>query len=411
MFSIIDSVARKVYGEFGPIQLLILQPTPYCNLACKYCYLSTKDDSRKMTSEVIDSTLTRILESPFSLLRSNRFTVVWHAGEPLVAGIDFYKDAILRIRKAIPEHIEVEHSIQTNATLIDAKWAQFIKENNIKVGVSVDGPDFIHNENRLTRSGRGSHNLTQRGMNFLREAGVEFHTISVLTKKSLDHVEEMFNYFQDQQIHMVCFNVEEQEGVHKSSSLDSQSNEKLKNFLSRFYDLTKNSKFKMTVREIQSAERAIAGWNTLRELIPSLGQETHPFSILNVDIEGNFSTFSPELLGQTLNTGEKFVFGNVFKNSLEESSQTPFFKKILKEIRKGTSSCKNECEYYGLCGGGSPSNKYHENKSFNSTQTNFCVQHKITPVDVVLKKLEESHSRIELDGCYGTITTSSTATN
>src|SRR5882724_5810982 len=71
----------------GALQLLILQPTPFCNINCDYCYLPDRDSTARMSTTVLSATLDRVFESGVA---ANDFTVVWHAGEPLVVGVDYF---------------------------------------------------------------------------------------------------------------------------------------------------------------------------------------------------------------------------------------------------------------------------------------------------------------------------------
>ena len=108
-------------------------------------------------------------------------SVVWHAGEPMVLPIEFYRDAFRTIDALKPAELPVAHSFQTNGTLIDEAWCDFFAEEHVNVGVSIDGPKRLHDRNRLTRSGRGTFDKTIAGIRLLRRHGVPFHVISVLS--------------------------------------------------------------------------------------------------------------------------------------------------------------------------------------------------------------------------------------
>ena len=103
----------------------------------------------------------------------------------MVLPIDFYRRAFALIDTLKPAGLMVTHSFQTNGTLIDDAWCEFIAEAHLGVGVSVDGPQRLHDRNRVTRSGRGTFDKTIAGIRRLKRHGVPFHVISVLTKESL----------------------------------------------------------------------------------------------------------------------------------------------------------------------------------------------------------------------------------
>src|SRR5438132_13119431 len=85
---------RGAHFARGGLQLLILQPTPFCNIDCDYCYLPDRDSKARMSPEVLRAAIDRVFESG---LAGEGFTVVWHAGEPLVLGTEWYDEAIAAI--------------------------------------------------------------------------------------------------------------------------------------------------------------------------------------------------------------------------------------------------------------------------------------------------------------------------
>lgn len=378
----------------GPVDLLIFQPTPYCNLACRYCYLTEADKNTKgtMPMEIIEATFDQLRKSKLNLLSEKRITVVWHAGEPLVAGIPFYRSAFDLIKKLTADlDITITHSLQTNGTLINEEWIQLFKEYDVKVGISVDGPEHLHNINRITKSGRGSFHLTHRGMELLNKAQFPFHTISVLTKESLKHPEEMFAFFQSSGSYRACFNIEEAEGANEKSSLEgSQQDEDIvRQFYTKYLELQRTTENPVRVREFNSAANSILGWNKLRMFLDSAAQELHPLSIFTIAMNGDYATFSPEMIGTNMEGYGKMVFGNVKTDNIDDLPSNPVFQKVWKDIREGTKQCRLNCQYYSLCGGGAPSNKFHEHKTFAATETSYCRLHKQLPVDLVLKELTD----------------------
>jgi uncharacterized protein len=104
--------------------------------------------------------------------------------------------------------------------------------------------------------------------------------------------------------------------------------------------------------------------------------------------EGNFTTYSPELLGLSSSHYGDFAIGNVNTNSLAAAISSDKFQSMSSDIERGLSKCRNTCEYYGLCGGGAPVNKYFENGSFDSTETMFCRLNRKAIIDVIVAKLQ-----------------------
>jgi len=100
----------------GVLELLVVQATPFCNVDCSYCYLPDRSSKAKMSDATLQRLFNGLLSSP---LPSNDLTILWHAGEPLVPGVDYYQRAITVIQEANRRGIQISHSFQTNGTLID----------------------------------------------------------------------------------------------------------------------------------------------------------------------------------------------------------------------------------------------------------------------------------------------------
>ncbi|MFN9659694.1 MAG: radical SAM protein, partial [Cyanobacteriota bacterium] len=205
----------------GPLELLVVQATPYCNLDCDYCYLPDRHDRRRLDPALLDPILDTVLSSPFV---SGDFTLLWHAGEPLMLPPAFYDAASHRVAAALARHgrgdLRITQAIQTNATVIDERWCDCFVRNGIQVGVSVDGPAFLHDAHRRTRTGLGSHAATMRGIGQLRRHGIPFQVITVLTAAALDHADALFHFYLENGIVDGGFNMEETDGANALSSLD-----------------------------------------------------------------------------------------------------------------------------------------------------------------------------------------------
>ncbi len=369
----------------GPLELLVLQPTPFCNLDCSYCYLPDRDSKRRMS----DATLNRVFQFVFSSgIVEQGFTVVWHAGEPMVLPTSYYQRAIEIVAAHNPGGLQVRHSFQTNGVLIDDGWCDFFKAHHVNVGVSVDGPAFIHDRNRKTRKGAATHQRVMAGIRKLQSNSVPFHVISVLTGESLDYADELYDFYVENEIREVAFNIEEIEGPHAASTLDAAGVEsRFRRFIGRFFDLVARDESIISVREFDSMVPMILGANCDGNDFPPT-QENAPCAILSIDCEGNFTSYSPELLGLKSSHYGDFAIGNVNTDTLASAINSEKFQRMSSDIARGLSKCRETCEYYSLCGGGAPVNKYFENGSFDSTETMFCRLNRKAIVDVIVDKLQ-----------------------
>lgn len=362
-------------------ELLVLQATPFCNIDCSYCYLPARADRRRMSAAVLDAAFRAVLRSRFV---RDELTVVWHAGEPLVLPPSWYEEAFAVADRHRPAGLRLRHSFQSNGLLLDARWADFLAQSGAEIGLSLDGPAHLHDSRRRTRGGGGTHAQAMRGLALLREAGLPFHVITVLTAASLDEPDALFDFYAAHGISRVAFNVEEAEGANARSSLAGPAHEaRFRAFLRRFFARMQAAPGAIALREWERALAVIRA----RGIAPE-GQETEPLRIVSVDVAGNVSTFSPEFLGLRHPRYGDFCFGNVLSDEFETIAARALASPLASDIRAGITACERSCAWFRYCGGGSPSNKLSENGSVVSTETMFCRLVQQALLDEVLETIE-----------------------
>jgi uncharacterized protein len=372
-------------GWHQQTDLLVIQPTPFCNINCSYCYLPHREDKKRLSIEVAERIFERFLAFP--TVRGS-VTIVWHAGEPMVLPPRYYQEMFELIeRLAKPRSVSINHSFQTNATLVTDDWCDLIKKWRLKVGVSIDGPQDLHDRHRRYRDGSGSFAKAYAGLQKLIAHQIPVHMISVLTLTSLAQPERMYDFYEKSGVHTVCFNIEEKEGMNATSELaenPEQFVELYRAFLQRFFGLAVERGGRINVREFDAAFRNIAAYIKKGDYV---NYQTEPLGIVAVDTEGNLSTFSPELLGVEHPTYGSFGFGNILTDDYETLLGRIKESRLLADINAGVEKCRKECKYFLVCGGGAPANKIFENNTAASTETVFCRALQ-TDVDVVLDMIE-----------------------
>lgn len=125
-----------------------------CNLRCSYCYFQQKEGGKTCNVMMKDEILKSLIDATCS--NQNIVEFIWHGGEPLLAGIDFYRRIIEYESNWSSDEIKIFNSIQTNGTLINERWVAFFSANNFAVGISLDGPAQFHNQVRVYRDGKRS---------------------------------------------------------------------------------------------------------------------------------------------------------------------------------------------------------------------------------------------------------------
>ena len=168
-----------------------------CNLDCTYCYYLDKavqygGRNVPMPDDLLEMYIRQYIEA------NSADTVLfnWHGGEPLLMGKDFYRKA-LALQKKYADGRKIENTIQTNGTLVDEEWCDLFAENGFLVGISIDGPEDIHDAFRRTRGGGPTFRKVMDAVSMFRSAGVEFNTLSVVNSLCENRGGEVYRFLRD----------------------------------------------------------------------------------------------------------------------------------------------------------------------------------------------------------------------
>ena len=367
------------------INLLVIQPTPFCNINCSYCYLP----ARSVRDTIDDATLHALFAKVFSSgWVRERLDVVWHAGEPTVLPVAFYRHAMAIMEQYRPPGLQVSHNFQTNATLLNDAWCDLLRTPEMHMGVSIDGPQRLNDAKRLSRSGGSTFAKAVAGIRKLRAGGIPFHVITVLSRARLGAAGELQDFYVGEGIEHVGVNGEESEGDHVSGLEPGQATcERYQAFLGEFWAIASREGRIKSIREIDQMRGVVySGPWPGPQAGPRMGRNmlTEPFSILSMDYKGNLSTYSPELLGQSNSEYGNFVVGNVHTDTFADVLGSPVLARMQRDIQAGVAMCRQSCAYFHVCGGGEPVNKLSENGTFASTVTNYCRLTRMAVADLML---------------------------
>ncbi len=176
--------------------LLIKPVSAVCNLNCKYCFYKRainvfeKKDSYVMSDKVLTNMISKYLSLGF---RENGFG--WQGGEPTVAGLDFFEKVVNYQIKYGQKGQIVSNSLQTNGVLIDDNWGEFLNQYRFLVGLSLDGPEYLHDYYRVDYTNKGSFKKVMNAAEVLIKHNVAFNILTVLTELNYDKAEELYNFF------------------------------------------------------------------------------------------------------------------------------------------------------------------------------------------------------------------------
>lgn len=177
---------------------------PACNLDCGYCFYTEKEalfggGSRRMSEDVLEAyTIANCRQSPEEII------FAWQGGEPTLLGIDFFRRALaLQSRHANGKRIT--NTIQTNGTLLDDEWCTFFAENDFLVGLSLDGPDWIHDRYRVDREGNPTHARIMKALGCLKRHGVKYNVLACVGNVSSKHPDEIYAFFKEAGVQYIQF--------------------------------------------------------------------------------------------------------------------------------------------------------------------------------------------------------------
>ena len=167
----------------GPLRFnMMFKPVgAMCNLGCSYCYYLDKVRFYDEHSYLPLDLLEKVIKEYIEINDSEQIVFDWHGGEPLLLGLDYFKK-IVDIQRKYRGNKHIYNTIQTNATLLDSEFAIFFKENNFLVGVSIDGPQDVHDNFRKDKGGNPTFLKVMRGIELLHRYAVDFNTLTTISK-------------------------------------------------------------------------------------------------------------------------------------------------------------------------------------------------------------------------------------
>ena len=179
---------------------------PKCNLNCEYCFYLEKKalfgekENFRMSDVVLRSYITKYIASqPTPIVE-----FVWQGGEPTLLGLDFFK-RVVELQKPFCSQKTIVNSLQTNGTLLTDEWCKFLKENNFLVGISLDGPEEIHNRYRSDHSGNDTFDKVMQGLKLLVKYDIEYNVMACVAKETAYKPLEVYHFFKDQGVKFIQF--------------------------------------------------------------------------------------------------------------------------------------------------------------------------------------------------------------
>ncbi len=179
---------------------VLAKPTgAICNLDCTYCFFLSKEalypNSRfRMGDDLLEAYVQQVIEAQ----RGPLVTIAWQGGEPTLMGLDFFRRAAALVQKYAPAGSTVEHTVQTNGTLLDDEWCAFFHDHRFLVGLSLDGPRAMHDAYRVDKGGAPTFDKVMRAVRLLQQHKVEFNILCTVHAANAGHPLEVYHFFRDE---------------------------------------------------------------------------------------------------------------------------------------------------------------------------------------------------------------------
>ncbi len=171
---------------------------PICNLDCRYCFYLEKENlypgqsSWAMPQDVLETYIRDYIQAQ----NVPQVSFAWQGGEPTLLGVEYF-EKVVEFQKKYAEEKTIENAFQTNGVLLDDRWGEFLSKNQFLVGLSIDGPQKLHDYYRVDNGGQPTFNRVMRGLGYLKKHGVEFNTLTVVQRHNSHHPLEVYRFLRE----------------------------------------------------------------------------------------------------------------------------------------------------------------------------------------------------------------------
>jgi len=321
--------------------------------------------------------VTKSLAEQITKFSKRKINILWHAGEPLACGIDHFQNLLLPFTDLI-NNGKVSFGIQTNGTLLNDDWCEMFKKYKFEIGVSLDGPKWA-NQNRVDWNGNQKYEQTLRGISILKKYEIPFGIIAVIQEESLGKANEIYDFFCSIDCQWLGINIEEKLGVNNSQIIDK---EKVKIFWQGIITCW-IKKPKLNIRDLTEIIEWVNDVSRDVKVSKNLIYDIFP----TINYKGDVVLFSPEFSDMNSRKYGSFKVRNIIEENLFDLLNNLQGIEYVNDFIESIHSCESECEYFGLCKGGQASNKYFENGTAKSTETNYCINSFKIPANSIINYL------------------------
>ena len=357
---------RPVSGPIGRIGSLLIKPaSAACNLDCSYCfYLDRASDPygaqayRRMSLE----TLERLVKT-WLVYSYPHSTFAFQGGEPTLCGPEFFA-RLCELQKQYGRNGQnVSNAMQTNAVLLNERWCEIFREYNFLLGVSIDGPEPIHDLYRCNKEGRGTWRQVIRSIELLQKRRVEFNALCVVSTANVERPRELYKFYKSLGIDYLQFIPLAEFDAECRPRAFTPTPEQYGRFLCDMFDLWWPDIRRVRIRFFDNLAEAIAGQKpgacTMHEACDSY-----------VVVEYNGDVYPCDFFVES-----EWKLGNITGDSWIDIARHRMRYEFAAKKSIGHAEC-TVCEYRSLCHGGCPHMRRGQNGRFEDLDY-YCPSYKM----------------------------------
>ncbi len=332
-----------------PLSSVMVKPIgAFCNLHCTYCYYLDKAHlypGAPASHRMSDDTLEQLI---IGMFRASALpTFIWQGGEPTVLGLDFFKK-VVDLQKQHSKGRGYSNALQTSGFLLNEAWADFLKAENFLVGLSIDGPQPIHDRYRLDRMNRGTFAKVYENAQLLIAKGVQVNALGTVNDYSVKFAREIYQFFVETGFVFMQFSpiVERDPHNAKAAAPFSVSARAYGEFLVQVFDAWMQDfdfdklQQKTSVRFFDSLLHIYVGLDPMQCV---LHKHCNDYMV----VEHNGDLYSCDFLVGERNT----ALGNLHQISLQDAFYSPAHLAFGQQKAALDSECRR-CQWLSQCYGG-----------------------------------------------------------
>lgn len=358
--------------QFSGTSMIVLNISSQCNFGCVYCHIRNKDSTERMSYEVADASMKKILALP----EEDR-VIVFHGSEPLT---NF--ELIQKMVDSSNPSDKLKFRIQTNGSLLDDQKIKYFAEKGVGLGISLDGCYELHDANRPFLNGGSSYKLVLKNLQLLAKSQSGVSVITVVSKNNVSHLEEIVRDFEFIGIDSVTFSpLFSSPGLEYLSPDQEILTKQMKLVFENYLDRVLKGERPIKVQNVRDMLRTIFRTKITSNCVKCGGGEIHP--LLGIDING-------DIYPCDFFWGKKaYKMGNILEIELSDCFNSLQNIRVYRDANQ-IEGCA-PCDWKMFCGGGCPGGSVVEGKGIYA-KTSYCDYQK-EMLQFLIKRIPMLHKK------------------